>query len=225
VQLGWTAPQVNGLVFDVFAGKTKESVAFEKPLVSTVATREILPFELVGEDLCFVVRYQMKDAPADENTSSLCVEPFSTESLLEIIRNASGGGGTTPDGAPGFAVTDVTPESSPLAGGGVLSLLGRGFKSGMDVRIGDAACTSVAVQGPTVATCTPPPQTSAGARRIQARSPDGVLAMFNAGLVYVGPPLVQLVVPSEGPLAGGGVLAVRGAGFAPGATVRLGGTA
>lgn len=224
VQLGWSAPQVNGLIFNVFSGKTKESVSFEKPLVSTVTTREILPFELVGEDLCFVVRYEMKDAPVDKNDKALCVDAFSSESLLEIIRNAAGGSSGGGELAA-FSLTDVTPETMPLAGGSTLTMVGRGFQDGMEVRIGEAACASVSVQSPTVATCVPPAQTAAGARRIQARLPNGSLALFNSGLLYVGPPLVQSVSPSEGTLAGGAIVAVRGAGFQPGALVRLGSNA
>lgn len=67
-----------------------------------------------------------------------------------------------------FALTSVSPDKGPLAGGQLLTLTGAGFAPGMTVTIGSAPCANVQILNPTRATCITPAQNAPGLASVAA---------------------------------------------------------
>lgn len=143
---------------------------------------------------------------------------------------------TTPEGEVtlprGFAYVDpalrdaslllVAPDRGPLAGGGRVVLVGTGLDgAGAQVRFGEADATGLTVLDASRLEVTVPPGAAAGAVDVQVRNDRGG-ARLAAGYRYQQPVEVASVSPASGPAVGGTTITVQGAGFAPGARVRVG---
>ena len=128
-------------------------------------------------------------------------------------------------------VTNVNPTSGTVFGGTNLIITGNNFLDGAIViinpggGINQVACVSVVVVSVTEITCTTLLLLSTGAFVVQVENSDGQIGQTPTPLYsYVGPPLVFIISPERGPLAGGGTLTITGSDFAPGATVNVGGS-
>jgi len=139
-----------------------------------------------------------------------------------------------PENPTDFSVLGVTPSEGPLVGGNTVTIEGTGFIDGATVDLGSNACTDVRVLGPQAITCTAPAGNGPGVVDVRVDLPTAPgetapSAFLDAAYTYQPEPASDLtvlaVIPAEGPLAGGQVVAVKGTGFAVGATVRFDGRA
>ena len=126
-------------------------------------------------------------------------------------------------GAP--AVTSVTPNSGPRAGGNTVTLAGTGFTGATSVTFGGVAATSFTVVNNTTITAVVPGAAATGAVSVIVTTPNG---SNNANTLYsyvIPAPTVTSVTPSTGPPAGGNTVTIAGAGFTGATSVTFGGVA
>ncbi|TNF38445.1 MAG: hypothetical protein EP329_00365 [Deltaproteobacteria bacterium] len=130
-------------------------------------------------------------------------------------------------------VLATIPTEGPLSGGNTVTVAGTGFVAGATVWFGGVQATQVQVLAPEALTCKAPAGVSAGAVdvRVQLPGDGGDAATLVGGYEYVDdtvapdPLRVLSVIPTEGPVTGGNVVAIQGTGFEIGALVYFGGAA
>lgn len=121
-------------------------------------------------------------------------------------------------------VTAATPNTGDVAGGTVVRLSGSGFAAGSTVSFGGTAAAQVSVVSATELDAVTPPHLP-GAVDVEV-STDGASATLTGGFTFTrGAPTLSAVAPPSGPVAGGTLLTLSGTGFAPGASVTVGGAA
>jgi hypothetical protein len=131
----------------------------------------------------------------------------------------------------GLLVLAAIPTSGPLSGGNTVTIAGKGFTAGATVWFGGRQATQVNVLAPEALTCRAPAGAAAGAVdvRVQLPGAGADAATLVGGYDYVDdtvapdPLRVLSVIPTEGPVTGGNVVAIQGTGFAVGALVYFGG--
>lgn len=130
--------------------------------------------------------------------------------------------------SPAPAVSSITPNKGPLAGGITALIVGTGFVTGAEVLFGSTPSNSVQITDTTVIRAVVPPN-AAGTVDITVRNPDGqqsVLAnafTFDPNWTQLPAPSLDQIVPARGPSTGGTVALLRGQNFVAGATVFFGG--
>lgn len=142
-----------------------------------------------------------------------------------VVRNPDGQTATVTGGfvyKEGPAITAVKPDTGPAAGGTAITIDGSGFEPGATVKIGGVAATSVKRKSATQITAVTPPG-AAGPQDVVVSNPQGLSVTGVAAFTYGSPPKVISVSPASGPADGGQNVALTGTGFAPGATVKVGG--
>src|ERR1019366_6300280 len=122
------------------------------------------------------------------------------------------------------AVTSVSPNNGPAAGGAAVTITGANFATGATVTFGGTAATNVVVVNSTTITATTPAG-SAGAVTVTVTNPGGQSGSLANGFTYVVPPTVSSVSPNSGSTGGGTAVTITGTNFAAGATVKFGSTA
>lgn len=126
-----------------------------------------------------------------------------------------------PSGQP--SVSGVSPSTGSSAGGTTVSISGSGFVAPATVTFGGVHATSVTVVGSGLITATTPAN-PVGTVSVLVAGPSGAVGGLVAGYTYeLAIPRLTSVSPSTGALAGGTTLTLSGSGFAPGATVTIGG--
>ena len=120
-------------------------------------------------------------------------------------------------------MTGVTPMSSTPAGGVTVTIIGTGFAGTPSVSFGGTAGTNVVVANSTQLTVTAPAR-AAGIVSLTVTNPDGQSGTLANAFTYRAPPTVTSATPNQGPATGGQSVTVNGTGFAPSATVTVGGT-
>lgn len=141
---------------------------------------------------------------------------------------------TNPGGAQAIAmilyvsgprIDRVVPAKVPRAGGVNLAIEGEGFTEGSCVTLFDDRAVGVEYDGPTRLRFVAPPRKVSPSGAIAVTNPDGTHAYLERAFEYVDPPppSIASVEPSEAWVTGGARLTLRGAGFARGAVVTLGG--
>ncbi|MGE3610425.1 MAG: IPT/TIG domain-containing protein [Bacteriovoracaceae bacterium] len=123
-----------------------------------------------------------------------------------------------------LSVTNVSPRVGSLAGGGTLTISGKGFVSGATVTVGGAACTTPTFVSSKYLTCILPAH-AAGAVTVQVTNPDTTSASKVSAYTYQAAPTVTSISSSVGPVAGGSAITITGTGFLTGASVSVGGSA
>jgi uncharacterized repeat protein (TIGR02543 family) len=154
------------------------------------------------------------------STELTCITPAgaSTGSKTLTITTPGGtvnGGSFVYNTAP--ALTSVTPDRGPAAGGTTLTLSGSGYGADTHVTVGGVACALQSVTA-TQLTCVTP--AGSGTAAVNVNTPGGTAT---ASFTYTNVPTIKLVKPSQGPTAGGGTLQLTGTSFTPGTTVTVGG--
>jgi hypothetical protein len=142
-------------------------------------------------------------------------------------------GGTSPISAEDHytydaqpAVTAISPDVGPLAGGATVTISGTGFTSGSTVAFGAEPGTSVTVGSGTSITAVVPADPTAGTVDVTVSTPGGTSATSAADqYTYDAVPTVASVSPSAGVLAGGTTVTISGSGFTGNSTVAFGGSA
>ncbi len=126
---------------------------------------------------------------------------------------------TVAPSSSGPALSSVTPPSGPLSGGTTVTLTGAGFLGGWTgVYFGGVAAASVSVVSDGQITCSAPAGLAIGSVSVVVDKPAGQ-AVLSPGFTYTASgPTVSAVAPSSGPLSGGTVVTLTGAGFLGGWT-------
>jgi len=143
---------------------------------------------------------------------------------VTVTSNSQGGSlnnGFTYAAAP--TVTNVSPNTGPLAGGTSVTITGTNFAAPATVAFGSNAATNVAVLNSTSITATTPAGV-AGSVNVAVTS-NGQNGTLNSAFTYSSGPTVSSVSPNAGPLAGGTTATITGANFASPATVMFGSAA
>ena len=131
----------------------------------------------------------------------------------------------TPQPAP--AVTAVSPQVGPLAGGTSVTVTGTNLTGATAVDFGATAGTTVVVAGGGASLTVNSPAEIAGTVDITVVTPSGT-SPTNAPadqFTYTGAPTVTGVSPSGGPIAGGTTVTVTGVNFTGATAVHFGATA
>lgn len=138
------------------------------------------------------------------------------------------GGASLPGPASLFAydlaVTGLTPATGSPAGSTPVAIAGGGFVAGATTVIfGDTPATAVQVSSANLLTCLAPAGTGLVGVAVQV---DGATSPSSPNAIFSYMPSLSSITPSQGPLAGGTVVALAGEAFqAGGTTVMFGATA
>jgi hypothetical protein len=121
-------------------------------------------------------------------------------------------------------VQEVQPGSGPTNGGTPVTIIGKGFLSGLQAGIGGRVLSNLEVVSTTCLTGLTPAR-SPGAYSVAVTNRDGHGSEKRRGFVYLDPnapaPQVTAITPSIGPVTGRTDVVVAGMNFQPGARVRL----
>ena len=130
---------------------------------------------------------------------------------------------TTTTSSGQLSVTSVSPNVGSSAGGTIVSISGSGFVSPATVTFGGVPATLVTVVNSNLITATTPAN-PVGPVSVLVSGPSGSVGGLTSGFTYeLAWPRLTSVSPSTGALTGGTTLTLVGSGFAPGATVTIGG--
>src|SRR5207247_1997821 len=121
------------------------------------------------------------------------------------------------------AVSSVTPNSGPSAGGSSLTVNGTGFQAGATVSFGGSALTIATITATSISGTTT--AHTAVAVDLVVTNPDAQSGTCSGCFTYVAAPIVSSVTPNSGPAAGGTSVTVAGTGFQAGASVSFDGSA
>ena len=158
-----------------------------------------------------------------DGTSVVVTSPAGT-GLAEVVVTAPGGVTTTAgdpftyvaEDAEAPALTGVTPDSGPLAGGNTVVIGGTGLDGTTEVTVDGVPATVVDATDTSV-TVVVPEGAAAGPVDVTVTGPTGT-ADLDDGYAYVEAPTATGTDPTSGPTTGGTVVIVGGTGFVPGAT-------
>lgn len=117
------------------------------------------------------------------------------------------------------SVSSLSPSAGPASGGTTVLISGEGFRNASAVRFGASAATSFSVLSDTSIRAVAP--SGAGAVDVKVEAPGGI-STVSGGSAYSYIPEVLQVAPRSGPLGGGAVVTIRGAGFSAATAVRFG---
>ena len=161
------------------------------------------------------------------STTATCIPPNATAagtvdvSVAVGIPTAKLTGAYTYAAGPTLASLSVT--SGAPAGGTTVVLTGSGFVAGTTVKFGANDATGVVVDSATQITCVTPAG-NPGSVEV-AVTVGGQVAKRPDAFMYVTAPTIASLTPNSGSTAGGARVTISGTGFAPGATVSVGGVA
>ncbi len=159
-------------------------------------------------------------------TLAACVLPPGEEGPSDVTaRNPDGEAATLRDGFVYYQaprVVAVIPNRGPTAGGQDVRLEGAFFPDGARVTFAGRHARFVTVVSAQVITCQTPPG-NPGFVDVAVQHPEGGEGVLPRGYRYVPPPVVDGVIPPEGPDFGGQQVTVTGDNFETGATVTVGG--
>ena len=121
-------------------------------------------------------------------------------------------------------VYEVVPSQGPPEGGNEVTVKGNHFQDGAGVNFDNGACGGASVVDPQTIRCTVPPAAAAVEVAVTVKNPDGLSGTLPRAYRYLAPenPVLTTVIPSTGPVAGGGVVLLLGTGFPANPTVRFG---
>jgi alpha-tubulin suppressor-like RCC1 family protein len=120
--------------------------------------------------------------------------------------------------APCPAVTKVSPEAGPHAGGTTVTITGSGFTGATAVEFGPFTTTNFTVDSPTQITAVTPPAGFLAPGNesvyVRVRTPAGTSPRSNALFAYKPPPSIEKLSPRSGPAGGGTKVTIYGSNFA-----------
>ena len=167
------------------------------------------------------------DTVATDGTTLTFTTPAGAAGTADVsVTSPAGTSGTVPftyqappAGAP--VLTTLSPTTGPAGGGTAVTVSGTGFTTGSTVSVdgsGPITPTAVSADGTSLTFATP--AHAAGTVQVTVTSGAGTSEPlpFTYAAPPVGAPVLASLTPAEGPVGGGTVVVVRGAGFRPGAT-------
>jgi len=125
----------------------------------------------------------------------------------------------------GPAVSGVSPDAGPAAGGNTVTITGTGFSSDSTVEFGSSAASDVNVISSTTITAMAPAQSAGPPVDVTVTTPAGTSATSSADWYTYGVPSVSKVDPDAGPTAGGNTVTITGTGFTSDSKVNVGSVA
>jgi hypothetical protein len=139
--------------------------------------------------------------------------------------NADGQSGTSASTVYSYRsspmISNITPNSSALAGGTMITVNGSGFFNGDIIAIDGTNCSASTWLSANQMRCTSPAK-AAGTYALTVNSPDRTATLNNA-VTYRAAPSVSSVTPPSGVQAGNTLITISGSNFLSGATVTVGG--
>ncbi|MBI4954311.1 MAG: IPT/TIG domain-containing protein [Myxococcales bacterium] len=111
----------------------------------------------------------------------------------------------------------VRPSTLPVGGGARVVVQGEGLAEGCRVRIGGIDVESAWLDATTLRAISP--AHVAGKAAVEVLGPDGQITRLENAVTFDAGPLVEALVPGEGPPEGGTRVEVLGKGFQPGCVV------
>jgi hypothetical protein len=117
------------------------------------------------------------------------------------------------------AVTKVSPQGGPVAGGTTVTISGSGFTGVTVVEFGAVAASSYKVNSAASITAVSPSE-PVGPVDVTVKTPEGTSAV-SAHDHFKFQPTVTALNPNAAPAAGGAIVKVTGTGFAPGSTATI----
>lgn len=160
----------------------------------------------------------------NSSTMITCLTPASSVGAKTVVVSFAGGSATLTNGFTyqALGITAISPAIGSFAGGTVVTVTGTGFAPGTWAAIGGAAATACVVNSSTSLTCVTGPN-SVGVKNVVVGLDQSSVTLSNA-FTYQALSLTA-VSPNQGGTAGGMAVTLTGTGFAPGASVTLGGAA
>ena len=159
--------------------------------------------------------YNTAGVRASLRVSSLTPDATSSQYGFRVAR--------VPSGPAVPAITSVSPNTGPTAGGTALTITGTNLTGTNSVTIGGTNATSVVVVNATTVTAVTPAGTS-GAKTVSLTTPSGTPSLPN-GFTYGFSPSISSVTPNVGPTAGGTAITIAGTNLTGTLSVTIGGTA
>ena len=121
------------------------------------------------------------------------------------------------------AITTVSPDYGPAAGGTPVTITGTGFAAGVSVTVGAAAATGVVRVSDSQITAITPASATGGVKTLTVtNTSDKSYGELSTGFRYN--PVISVVTPAAGTTRGGYPVTIIGSGFTA-ATVTIGGVA
>lgn len=164
---------------------------------------------------------------APSATTIVATTPAHPAGTVDVVVTNPGGASATLSNGFTFigppTLTSISPLSGPSLGGTTVTVAGTNFVTGTAVTIGGVAASIVSVSSTSITVTTS--ARPAGVVSVTVRNPDGQAFTLSDAFTYVAsaPPVVATVVPATGFSAGGTAITIIGSGFAPGASVTIGG--
>jgi IPT/TIG domain len=132
---------------------------------------------------------------------------------------------TTTIGVPTPVVTDVLPNSGPVAGGSTVTLHGYNLTSPTKVTFGSKSATDIVSKTPDAVTVVAPAGTAGSTVNVQLTNSVGTSGVApGAQFTYTNGPIVTGVSPRTGPPAGGTVVTISGQQLTSASKVDFGST-
>ncbi len=119
-------------------------------------------------------------------------------------------------------VTQISPNSGPIAGGTTVTITGTGFDSGSTVTFGSVPATSRTFVSSTKMTAVSPAVTSPATVHVTVTTSTSQTSAPTTADNYTYGPTVTSVSPAFGPTYGGTGVVITGTGFVAGTTVQFG---
>ncbi len=163
------------------------------------------------------------DVNITSSSTITALSPGGTGTVDVTVTTLGGPSATTADDLFTYSPTilAISPAAGPLAGGNLITITGTGFNGATAVDFGSMPAASFTVVGPsTISAVTP---AGAGAVSVSVSTPSGTSATPSAHqFVYMDAPTVSGISPSAGPLIGGTLVTIAGAGFTGATAVDFG---
>ena len=125
-------------------------------------------------------------------------------------------------GAP--VIDSFQPSMGAVAGGVLVNIAGQNFDSQATVTFGGKPAASLQVLSEFVIKAQTP-ASDPGPAQVRVDNPDGQYHVASEPFLFVLPPVLESVFPTQGSAEGGTPIILTGTDFLPGATVKLGGGA
>ncbi|MFY1827622.1 IPT/TIG domain-containing protein, partial [Myxococcus fulvus] len=117
-------------------------------------------------------------------------------------------------------VDTISPREGPVAGGTLVTLKGRGFETGLEVRIGGVPADIQSSSANEVTVRTPASSVD-GAVALEVRNLSGTSLTRAGAFIYTRPLSLVSITPGRGPSSGGTKVVLEGTGFSTSGTVRV----
>ena len=209
---------------------------FPAPSVSTVSPSSGVPaggtsVTITGNSFTGATSVNFGANPAtgvtvNSNTSITAIAPAGTAgSRVDITVTGPGGTSTTLPADQftyGPAVSGVSPNSGPAAGGTLVTVSGSGLTGAGAITFGGVPGSSITVNSDSSLTALAPPGT--GTVDVQVTTPSGTSPVSSSDkFTYLAPvPTVSSVSPNSGSVSGGTTVVITGNGFTGATSVNFG---